>query len=196
MAKSDKKTKKENTEEEVKESGLDTEESFEVNEEEQAFIDDYGNILALWEFPEFIKHERGKLWYLSFTVVFVALLVYSYYTDNILFAIILVMFAFLYLRLGKGDPQTMETAITEDGIFIGSKFMPYEEFANFYIIYYPPEVKNLYLQPKSILKNRIALPLENQNPIHIREILLQYLEEDLEKEEAPASEGISKILKL
>lgn len=189
MAKSDKNTKKQTTDREVVEQELES-------KEEQKFVDDYGNVLALWEFPEFVKHERGKVWYITFTIVFLALLVYSYFSDNLLFAVILVIFAFLYLRLGKEDPQTMEAAITEDGVFMGAKFIPYEEFDSFYIIYYPPEIKNLYLQPKSMIKNRIAIPLENQNPVHIRELLLQYLDEDIEKEEAPASEGISKVLKL
>jgi len=170
----------------------------ELNSEENLENDSggHGDIFALWEFPEFIKHERGKLWYASFIIIFLAMLIYSYFSNNLLFAIILVIFAVLYLSSAKDDPITMETAITEDGVFIGSKFIPYETLRNFYIIYYPPEIKNLYLEPKSITKQRIVIPLENQNPVHIREVLLEYLEEDLEKEEIPASEGISRILKL
>jgi len=90
----------------------------------------------------------------------------------------------------------METAITEDGIFIGSKFIEYEDLRSFYIIYYPPEIKNLYFETKSVIKQRIVVPLEDQNPVYIREILLNYLDEDLEKEEIPSSESISNIFKL
>ena len=157
---------------------------------------DLVSILAIWEFPEFIKHERGKLWYIGFTIIFLALLTYSYLSDNLLFAIILAIFAILYFTSGKDDPVTMETAITEDGIFIGNKFIDYEDLRSFYIIYYPPEIKNLYFETKSIIKQRIAIPLEGQDPVYIRELLLEYLDEDLEKEEIPASEGISRILKL
>ena len=157
---------------------------------------DYGDVLAFWEFPEFIKHQKGTLWYVAFTIVFVALLVYSYFSDNLLFAIILVIFAVLYFSSAKDEPKIVETALTEDGIFIGSKFIPYEDFQNFYIIYYPPEIKNLYFQPKGFIKQRMVIPLENQNPVRIREILVQYLDEDLKKEEIPTSEGISRILKL
>lgn len=167
-----------------------------LTDEQEVFEEEYGKILALWEFPEFIKHERSKVWYISFTVVFLAMLAYSYMTDNLLFAIILVIFAVLYLTSAKDEPKTMETALTEDGIFIGPKFIPYEDIQNFYIIYYPPEIKNLYLEPKNMLKPRIVIPLERQHPVHIREILLEYLEEDVAKEEIPASESISKILKL
>lgn len=157
---------------------------------------DYGKILALWDFPEFIKYERSKLWYIGFAVIFLALLVYAYFSNNLLFAIILAIFAIIYLSSAKAEPVTIETAITEDGIFIGSKFIPYEDFRAFYIIYYPPEIKNLYLETRSIFKQRIVIPLENENPVYIRQILLKYLEEDTKKEEIPTSESISKILKL
>jgi hypothetical protein len=156
----------------------------------------YGDILAAWEFPEFIKYQRGKLWYISFTIVFLAMLIYAYFSDNLLFAIILVIFAVLYLSSVKEEPITMETAITEGGVFIGSKFIDYEDLRSFYVIYYPPEIKTLYLETKSFLRPRIAIPLENENPVHIREILLEYLDEDLEREEEPATEGISRIFKL
>ena len=89
----------------------------------------------------------------------------------------------------------METAITEDGIFIGNKFIDYEDLRSFYIIYYPPEIKNLYFETKSIIKQRIAIPLEGQDPVYIRELLLEYLDEDLEKEEIPTSESITNILR-
>lgn len=189
MAKKEKNTNKNQNTKEVAEEDV-------YSEEQEEFETNYGRILALWEFPEFIKHSRSKLWYISFTIVFLALLIYSYLTDNLLFAIILVIFAVLYLTSSKDDPKTIETALTEEGIFVGSKFIPYEDIQNFYIIYYPPEVKNLYFEPKNILKPRITIPLEKQHPVRIREILLEYLEEDIAKEEMPASESISKILKL
>lgn len=183
-----------NKETENFEEDLKNIEDIENQEENNAF--DYGDILASWEFPEFEKHERNKLWYVAFVAVFLAMIIYAYFSKNLLFAIILAIFAILYFTSLKNDPLTMETAITEDGIFIGSKFIPYEEILNFYIIYYPPEIKNIYFQPKSMLKHRITIPLEDQNPIYLREVLLNYLTEDIEKEEIPASEGISKILKL
>ena len=101
-----------------KEEKIQEEEISKKEISEDSHEEDYGDILAIWEFPEFIKHERGKLWYISFTIVFLALLTYSYLSDNLLFAIILVIFAILYFTSIKEDPVTMETAITEDGIFI------------------------------------------------------------------------------
>jgi hypothetical protein len=157
---------------------------------------DYGDILATWEFPEFEKPERQKQWYIWAVIIGVLLLVYSYFSQNPLFAIIVVLFAIIYFVNERRHPVTIQIALTEDGIIINEKFIEYKDFRSFWIIYYPPHTKNLYFQPKSNIKQRIIIPLQDQNPVDIRSILLEFLEEDLEKEEIPASEGISRILKL
>lgn len=158
--------------------------------------DIFGEVVAAWEFAEFVKHEKGKVWYISFTVAFLAMLAYAYFANNLLFAIILLIFVVVYLSLEKKDPINVQVAITEDGLLLNDKFMEWKQFENFYIIYYPPEITNLYLQPKNNFKQRIAVPLDGQDPVTIRDFLLRYLDEDLEKEEMPASEGISRLLKL
>ena len=163
---------------------------------EPVFEKDLGEVLATWDFPEFIKHERGKLWYILFGVIFLAMIIYSYFSDNLLFAIIIALFIITYFSLERRGPINIQVAITEDGILINSKFFAFEDLQDFYIIYYPPQVKNLYFQPKNHLRPAIVWPLEDENPVTIRRILLQYLPEDLEKEEIPASESVSKILRL
>lgn len=156
----------------------------------------FGKIISMWFFPEFIKHQRGKYWYISAIIVVALLFVYSYFTTNPIFALFIIMTIVLYFWGEKKEPEYIPCLITENGIVIGDKFMEYENFENFYIIYNPPGIKNLYLQPKSNFKPRIALPLEDENPVTIRKTLLKYLDEDLEKEEMPASETISRILKI
>ena len=162
----------------------------------EAFEEEFGDILAAWEFPEYVKPKRGQWWYLSFAVITISFLVYSYFSQNPLFAIIIVLFIIVYYLTEKKAPINMEVIFTEDGFIINEKFMEYKDFENFYLVYYPPQIKNLYLQPKNHLKPVVVLPLEKEDPVHVREVLLRFLPEDLAKEEMPASEGISRILKL
>ena len=86
--------------------------------------------------------------------------------------------------------------ITEDGIAINGKLYEYKVIKNFYIIYEPPEVKTLYFEPKSLLSPRIPIALEDQNPVEIRQILRQYLTEDIDREDEPVSDQTSRLLKL
>lgn len=176
--------------------------------------EDYGEILAAWDFPEFEKPKRSRRWYIWGMIILAILIILSLseftltlgsiggvpfnmsFDKNPIFIGILILFIFIYFYNEKQGPLKINFFITEDGIIINERFIEYSELRNFYIIYYPPEIKNLYFQPKSNIKQRIIIPLQDQNPVEIRKILLEFLEEDLEKEEIPASEGISRMLKL
>ena len=77
-------------------------------------------------------------------------------------------------RVGQSERRGSDRhtfAITEDGLLVGNEFFPYEKIKNFYIIYQPPDVKMLYFDPKNILRPLIGIPLDDQNPSAIREIL-------------------------
>lgn len=157
---------------------------------------DIGAILNSWEIPSFHKHEKPKRWYFYFTIAIILLLIYAYFSKNPLFALILVFFTLLYTLSEKQDPKKLIFAIAEDGIVIENKFITYKKIKNFYIIYQPPFTKNLYFEPKNFILPVITIPLLDQNPVEIRKQLLQYLTEDLEKEDMPNSESIGHMLKL
>lgn len=157
---------------------------------------DFGEIFAAWQFPEFAKHQRGAWWYIISIAITIGLLIFCWFTRNIMFAIIIVLALIIYLSLERKEPIEVGIAITEDGILLNDKLIDYKSLDNFYIIYYPPRVKNLYLQPKNILRQLIIVPLEDQDPVFIRQALLQYLTEDTAKENLPPHEAISRLLKL
>lgn len=159
-------------------------------------VQDFGKIWASWEFPEFIQHSRSRTWYTIAIILLIGMLIYAYFSKNLLFAIILILFTIIYFVIERRGPVVVQIAITEDGILINDKFIEYSELADFYIIYYPPDIKNLYFQPRNRFKERIAIPLEDQNPVEIRRALIKYLAEDLEKEEMPTSESLSRIFKI
>ena len=153
-------------------------------------------ILMSWEFPEYLKPERGKIWYVCFFSVVILLLIYSMITINFLFAIIVIISSIIVLMRFKHQPGVVDFAITKDGLMVEEKFYAFEQIQDFYIIYKPKEIKNLYFEFKSIVRPRIIIPLEDQNPLAVRDLLKQYLDENLEKEQEPASEAFRKLFKL
>lgn len=157
---------------------------------------DIGEILISWEIPSYHKHEKPKVWYIYFFLFTALCLVYSYFNQNPLFALIVILCAILYIANEKNDPKKLIFAITEDGIVIENKFIPYKKLKAFYILYQPPLIKNVYFQPKNPIAQVITIPLGEENPVEVRKILLQYLDEDLEKEDMPGSESIGHMLKL
>ncbi|PWB38583.1 MAG: hypothetical protein C3F02_02620 [Parcubacteria group bacterium] len=157
---------------------------------------DYGGILADWHFAESATHQRGRLWYIIFSLIVVALLVFSYFSKNPTFAVILVLGLIIYIITEKRGPTIFHLLVTEDGLIINDKFTSYEDLDSFYIIYFPPQIKNLYIQPKGSWRQIINIHLSDQNPVEIRRLLLKYLREDIEKEEMPLSDGLIHRLKL
>ncbi len=158
---------------------------------------DHGKILASWQFPEFRKHQRSALWYLIAIIIIGALIAYSLFTQSYIFLIIIFLFVFVMFLLSRRSAPLLNIELNEDGVVIGEKtFYQWKDIKSFWIIYDPPEVKNLYFDFKSAVRPSISISLENENPLRIRKILSHYLTEDTEKENESFSDGLQRILKL
>jgi hypothetical protein len=157
---------------------------------------DHGKTLLEWEFAEFTKHQRGFWWYVLTTAAAVGMIIWAIIDRNILFAIIILIAAMLYFALSRREPGRITIRLTEDGIEVGRNFYAYSELKDFWLFYRPPDLKKLYIHFKTALRPSLTVPLEDQNPVTLREVLLRYLPEDVEQEEEPATDELSRRLKL
>ena len=73
--------------------------------------------------------------------------------------------------------------------------MPFKELKDFWIVYEPPFVKNLYIEHKNALTPRIVVPIEDADPVEIRRALLDYLDENGRTEE-PLGDLLGRVFKL
>lgn len=154
------------------------------------------NDYIAWQVPEYEKYERSRKWYVVAAGVAGLMLVYSLFTANFLFALIIIMTAVVIVINDGKEPDKVEIVIADEGIQVGKKIYEYEDFQDFSILYKPNSgLKNLYFEFKNPVKPRISIPLLEQNPLQIREKLLNYLKEDLERDKEPLSEGLGKMLK-
>lgn len=157
---------------------------------------DFGEILFTWEFREFPSYQRSALWYFLAFLAIVGLVIYSIATRNFLFLILIVIFAvIMILRITRQAPM-VKSQITEDGIVVGESFTSYKDIRSFWFFYEPKEAKTLYFEFKSHLRPRLGIPLEKQSPVEIREVLLNYLTEEANKEHEPFSDALGRIFKL
>lgn len=157
----------------------------------------YGKEIIVWLVPEYERHERTTGWYLIASIAAIALLIYCFFTANFLFAVIIIVTALVIILHHGREPERVKFGLTDEGIVIGKKFYDYDEIKDFAIVYKPRiEVKRLYFEFKNALRHRLSIPLENMNPLKIRETLLKYLKEDLERTDQPLSEGLAKLFKL
>jgi len=158
--------------------------------------EDHGKAFLAWDFPEYTNYDRGPIWYVFFFLITIGLIVYSFYTANFLFAVLIILFGFIIFVSKKQPPINMEFKIFKDGVMIGTRFYEWPEIKNFHIIYRSEKAKILYLDLRSTLSPDFSIPIEKQNPLRIRQILKNYLEEDLSRSEEKLSDKINHWLKI
>ncbi|MBU0637177.1 hypothetical protein KKH16_03155 [Patescibacteria group bacterium] len=156
-----------------------------------------GREFASWKISEYQKHNRGKKWYIMASIISLSFIIYSFFTSNFLFAVIIIIVTLVIVINDGQNPNKLIFSLTDEGIAVGKSFYDYDEIKHFAIIYKPKqEIKNIYFEFKNVVKTRLSIPLENMNPLLIRENLLKYLPEDLERTDQPLSEALTKLFKL
>lgn len=158
--------------------------------------EDIGTVNLEWRFPEYIRVEHNRWWYIGMAALFGSLILYSVLTANVLFAIILVLMVFIIIFQYFQPARSISIIIGEDGIILDKRFYSYKILKSFWLVYDPPEVKYLYLDFKNQMKKSLPIPLEEINPLAVREVLLNYLEENLNKEEEELDETVARLFDL
>lgn len=157
----------------------------------------YGKEIISWSIPEYDKHKREKNWYIISAIIGLIFLAYSFFSGNFLFAAIIIIGALVIIIHDGQEPIKIDFAITDEGLIVGKKFYDYDIIKDFSVVYKPNQnIKNLYFEFKNVVRPRLSIPLGDMNPLPIRENLLKYLPEDLERTDQPLSEALAKMFKL
>ena len=157
-----------------------------------------------WEIPEYEKHERSKRWYFVAGTVAIFFALISVITPNwffdkpnVLFLGIVVIGSLILYLNDKTEPNLLQIILADEGIVFGHVFYDYDEIKDFSVLYKPAQdLNHLYIEFKSATKLRLSINLMDQDAIVVRNFLLQYLPEDLERLNRPTSETLVKMLKL
>lgn len=158
-------------------------------------MEDKGEVVLSWMVDEYERHARGPIWYAVSFLVVVGLILYAIISQNFLFAIIIVMFGVIIGLSSLREPERILFQLTTRGICVGHLFAPYKDLKDFWMVYEPPYVKNLYVEYKNQLSPRIVIPIEEGDPVETRRALLEYLDEGA-REEEPLGDLLGRVLKL
>jgi hypothetical protein len=150
----------------------------------------------VWEAPAWERHDRHPRWYIWMALVMLVLTGYAVFTSNFLFAFILLLSGIILVLAGNEDPHTALVQIGHNGVVVDGKLHTFDQFQDFAIIYHPPETKILYFEPKGYPKARLRISLEEENPIPIRDLLKQYLDEDLDLRNEHWSDIFGRFLRI
>jgi hypothetical protein len=166
-----------------------------MSEQNEQNTEDSERVYAKWQALSYPHYERGVLWYAVTGLIAGLILIASFWTYNFLLAVVVLMVAIVMVIQGGTKPPTIEIEITAQGIRRGPRFFNFKSIDNFWIVYEPP-VKSLHIiVPRSIFPT-VHIPIEGQNPVELRNILKQFIKEDLTRESEPVFDTISRILKI
>ncbi len=151
------------------------------------------DVLASWQAPEFEIMERDRKWYLYITLVLIAIIAYAVITNSPIMAITFILIGVVgYIYINK-EPRQLTFLISEDGIMAGNEMYDFKNIRSFWIFYEPHDIKIISLKTGSYLVPYVHIPIEDEDPVKIREILLKYIPE--EKQEHGIQEILGRLLK-
>ncbi len=150
----------------------------------------------VWETAAWEKRDRGPRWYFIMSAVALAFVVYAVATNNFLFAFLILLCAIILILAGHEEPHAALVQIGRNGVVVDGKLYEYKALTNFSIIYHPPETKLLYIETSNVIKPRLRIPLDEQNPIEIRNHLKDFLDENTVLQEEHFSDILARLLKI
>ena len=151
-----------------------------------------GDVIHQWTIQEYEQHQRSVRWYIIMITVGLLFVIYGLISNNFLFSLIIILAGIILFMQSYQKPAQVLFQITELGVVIGRKFYNFSELENFFIIYQPPEIKSLFFQTSNVVHPILSIPLLDENPVIVRETLLEFIDEDLDTEKEPLSATISR----
>lgn len=151
---------------------------FEENLGEDHPYPDFNKAAFSWIAPEYLQHPKSTRWWVSAALILLIAVVLEALTGNwTMLAATLAFAAVFYYTHQHHPPRHTKINLSELGVKVGHRRIPYEEIEFFWIIYNPPEVKRLFFRIKNSLLPDLIIELENQDPQAVRSFLEQYLVE-------------------
>jgi hypothetical protein len=135
-----------------------------------------------WTAPEFEYYHKDKSWLVMVGLIAAGLFLWALLTKNIIFALLIGLSYFATMAYGLKKPAPVKLVVTSQGIKINQTLYEFDNLKSFWIFYQPPQVREISLRSKKTIMPYIKLPLGEQNPVEVREVLLKYLPERKHKE--------------
>jgi hypothetical protein len=135
-----------------------------------------------WEAPEFTHYKKDRKWYVYFISGTAAAVTLALVFGSGLTALLFGLFGVIIFFMADQKPRDITYSISPLGFAIGDKYHEFSEIDSFWI-HYTPDIQEISFKSKKMFSPYIKLPLGEQDPVFIRDLLSNYLPEDRQEEE-------------
>lgn len=144
--------------------------------EEELIAEHSADVLAHWRAREFEQPQRSRRWHLFAALFLVLIISFAVYIDAMVMAIVFILIGIVgYIYMGK-ESRVLDFIITYDGILAGKDFYRFKNLESFWI-FYEEDLKVISIHTDGYLTPHVHIPLSDQDPVEIRDILIKYLPE-------------------
>lgn len=134
-----------------------------------------------WKIEEPDFTPKTMEWFWALGIFAFAMIVFAILLKNYLLIIIVVLAAIILYTGKNKKPELINFRLNDSGLYIESKFYPYDTFESFWI--FPERRKQeLAFRYKKHLMPLLTIPFHNADESKIKEILSEYLPENEERE--------------
>ncbi len=129
-----------------------------------------------WSAPEYHHYERSTDWFWAVGIIAVSIAVLSFFFDNALFGILILLSAGILIFYVLRAPNEVQYEINQRGIMINDILYPYLTLESFWI-------ETRHGEPKIILKSKkamqpfIMIPVHDESADEINTVLREFMEE-------------------
>lgn len=139
-----------------------------------------------WSALEHEHFERSSEWFWIVGIIAVALAIAALILGNPLFAVLIVISAFLLAMFAVKKPEPVHYQLSQKGVRINNTLYPYRSLKSFFVTHGDPRldmIPKLLLESDRPIMPLISIPLdESIDPDHVHEYMLKFLEEKEHKE--------------
>ena len=124
-----------------------------------------------WKTMDRPKHENAKDRIIIISILSAGFIIGGLLTQNYLFAIMMLLVALTLIMSTVKEPKEVTFAITAKGVRVESYMYEFENLKSFWVFYDPPYLKELSVESRKLLVPYIRIPLEDEDPVVIRQLL-------------------------
>lgn len=137
----------------------------------------FDQAIMRWKSPDFLRYERGLIWYLFFGSANIGLILYAYFTGSWTMGIVFLLVPLIYLLEHYRKPKIVDVVVSAYGIKFGDMRIPFSSIEKFWILHDPPHLNELKLKTNKKVHPEVTIPLLNMDPSIIRHYLVTQIPE-------------------
>ena len=135
-----------------------------------------------WEALEYEEKSHSVDWFWGMGLTSLSITAISFYMDNFLFGIILILASLILIAFAIREPRMVEHSLTDEGLVVGTNFYSFADMKSFYIQEFDDGSSYIVISTRRSFLPKIIVTLSAHHPPLVREFLLKNVPEVVQRE--------------